>query len=200
MKHSLIVLGCFVLGILLALPGFLPAWLSDGEVGLYVLYELLILVGMGIGGEGKAWQALKSVDRRLVLVPLSVAVGSMGGAALASLALPQIDLRDALAVGSGMGYYSLSSVMIGQLRGETLGAVALLANLAREVLTLSTAPLMVRFLGKLAPIACGGATAMDTTLPVITRYAGKEYAIVALFSGVILSIAVPVLITLCLVW
>ena len=200
MKHSLVVLGCFVLGILLALPGFLPPWLTDGEVGLYVLYGLLILVGMGIGGEGRAWQALKSIDRRLVLVPVSIAVGSLGGTALASLALPRIDLRDALAVGSGMGYYSLSSVMIGQLRGETLGAVALLANLAREVLTLATAPLMVRFLGRLAPIACGGATTMDTTLPVITRFAGKDYAIVSLFSGVVLSIAVPVLITLCLAW
>jgi len=155
---------------------------------------------MGIGGEGKAWQALKRVDWRLALVPLSIAIGSLAGAALASLTLTGIGVREALAVGSGMGYYSLSSVMIGQLRGETLGAVALLANLGREVLTLSAAPLLVRFLGRLAPIACAGATAMDTTLPVITRFSGKDYAIVSLFSGVVLSIAVPVLITLLLAW
>jgi uncharacterized membrane protein YbjE (DUF340 family) len=200
MKHSLIVLGFFIFGVVLGLPRILPSWLSNGNVGLYVLYGLLVLVGIGIGGEGKAWQALKGVDWRLALVPIAITVGSLGGAALASLTLPGIGVREAVAVGSGMGYYSLSSVMIGQLRGESLGAVALLANLGREVLTLSAAPLLVRVLGGLAPIACAGATAMDTTLPIITRFAGKDYAIVSLFSGVVLSIAVPVLITLSLAW
>ncbi len=196
MKHSLIVLAWFGLGIVLALPGWLPQSLTGSDLSLYVLYALLVLVGIGIGGEGKTWQALKEADLRLGLVPLSIVAGSLLGVGLVSLAMPRIALLDALAVGSGMGYYSLSSVLIGQLRGEALGAVALLANLAREVLTLSATPLLVRYLGKLAPIACGGATAMDTTLPIITRFAGKDYAIVSLFSGVVISIAVPVLITL----
>lgn len=198
MKHCLIVLGCFVAGILVALPGTLPSWMSDGQGAMWVLYGLLVLVGIGIGGEGRTWESFRGIDRRLVLVPVSIAVGSIAGAGLASLLLPRMGLRDALAVGAGMGWYSLSSVVIGQVRGETLGAVALLANLAREVLTLATAAWMVRFLGRLAPIACAGATAMDTTLPVITRFSGKNYAIVSLFSGVALSLSVPVLLSLIL--
>ena len=200
MKHSLMVLGFFVLGILLGLPRVLPTWLTDGQVGLYVVYGLVLLVGVGLGGEGRFWQAMRDIDRRLIVLPVSIGVGSLAGTALASLAFPRLDLRTALAVGSGMGWYSLSSVVIGQLRGETLGALALLANLAREVVTLTMTPFLVRFVGPLAPIACGGATAMDTTLPIITRFSGKQYAVVSLFSGVVLSLSVPVLIPLILGW
>jgi uncharacterized membrane protein YbjE (DUF340 family) len=73
--------------------------------------------------------------------------------------------------------------------------VALLSNIFREVATLLTTPILVRYFGKLAGIASGGATAMDTTLPVISRYSGKEYAIIALFSGIVLTILVPFLVT-----
>jgi len=36
---------------------------------------------------------------------------------------------------------------------------------------------------------------MDTTLPIITLNSGKDFAILALFSGVVLTIAVPILVT-----
>ena len=53
----------------------------------------------------------------------------------------------------------------------------------------------VKYFGKLAPIASGGATSMDTTLPVITKFTGTEYAIIAVFSGTVLTIIVPFLVT-----
>jgi uncharacterized membrane protein YbjE (DUF340 family) len=102
-------------------------------------------------------------------------------------------LHEALAIGSGFGYYSLSSIMISRLSGETLGVVALLANIMREMTTLLLTPLLARY-GKLAPIAAGGATAMDTTLPIITRFSGSEYGVVGVFSGLVLSIIVPFLV------
>jgi uncharacterized membrane protein YbjE (DUF340 family) len=36
---------------------------------------------------------------------------------------------------------------------------------------------------------------MDTTLPVIHRFSGPEYAAMGVFSGVILTILVPFLVT-----
>jgi uncharacterized membrane protein YbjE (DUF340 family) len=99
-----------------------------------------------------------------------------------------------MAVGAGFGYYSLSGILIAEISGEELGVVALLANIFREVLTLTLAPLLVKWFGKYAVIASGGATAMDTTLPVVVRYSGKEMAVVAVFSGLVLSILVPVLV------
>ena len=71
-------------------------------------------------------------------------------------------------VGAGFAYYSLSSVFITQYKGAELGTVALMANIMRELITLLFAPLLVRWISPLAPISCGGASTMDTTLPIIT--------------------------------
>jgi uncharacterized membrane protein YbjE (DUF340 family) len=49
--------------------------------------------------------------------------------------------------------------------------------------------------GKLGPVVAGGATAMDTTLPIITRSSGNEYGIIAVFSGVVLTVLVPFIVT-----
>ena len=98
-------------------------------------------------------------------------------------------------MGSGFGYYSLSSILITEYRGPELGTVALLANIIREVVTLLGAPLLVRFFGPLTPISCGGATTMDTTLPIITRTSGQDFVILSLFHGFLVDFSVPFLVT-----
>ena len=67
-------------------------------------------------------------------------------------------------------------------------------NLLRELITITTAWLAVK-LDKYAPIAMEGATAMDTTLPIIVRYSGQETLITTFFSGFILTMAAPFIIT-----
>ena len=62
-------------------------------------------------------------------------------------------------------------------------------------MTLLGAPLMVRWFGKLSPISSGGATTMDTTLPIITRTAGQDLVIVSLFHGFVVDFSVPFLVT-----
>ena len=62
-------------------------------------------------------------------------------------------------------------------------------------MTLLGAPLMVRWFGKLVPISSGGATTMDTTLPIITRTAGQDLVIVSLFHGFVVDFSVPFLVT-----
>ena len=198
MKGSLLVLAVFVLGIFAGTQPGLPMFLSRPDLEMYDLYLLLFLVGVGMGANQQAWKMLRRLNLRILLVPLGVIVGTLVGVALFSLLLPALSLRQALAVGAGFGYYSLSSILITQLHSEALGVVALLANMMREVGTLLLTPWLVGRLGKVAPVAAGGATTMDTTLPVIVRYAGSDTAIVAFFSGVILTLLVPLLVTLLL--
>jgi uncharacterized membrane protein YbjE (DUF340 family) len=93
-------------------------------------------------------------------------------------------------VGAGAGYYSLTTVIVSQMADPALGSVALLANMLREILTLTATPLLRRA-GRLGPIMSGGATAMDTSLPVIARHCGERGAIIAVFSGIALSLLVP---------
>jgi len=198
MKGSLLLLGCFVLGIAAGWLDWMPAWLAEGNTELYVLYGLLFLVGIGIGCDSKALNNILRVNVKALSVPAMVAVGSLLGAAAVSILLGRVDFRDSLAVGAGFGYYSLSSIIISQIRGEELGVIALLSNIFREVLTILLAPALAKYCGRLFPIACGGATSMDTTLPVIHRSVGNRYAVIAVINGAILSMLVPLLVPLLL--
>jgi uncharacterized membrane protein YbjE (DUF340 family) len=194
MKSSLIILSFFAAGILLSMTKFLPEWLLNEKWSSYALYLLMLIVGVGVGSDRAIGGIVRQMNVRMVLVPLVVILGSLGGAALLSYFIYQISVQEAMAVGAGFGYYSLSAVLIAGLKGQELGVVALLANIIREVITLVMAPFLVRFFGKLAVIVSGGATAMDTTLPVVVKFSGKEMAVVAIFSGIVLSLLVPVLV------
>jgi uncharacterized membrane protein YbjE (DUF340 family) len=122
-------------------------------------------------------------------------LGTWLGTVAVSLFLPHRTLPECLAVGSGFAYYSLSSIFITEYKGPELGTVALLANISRELLTLLAAPWLVRWFGRLAPISAGGATTMDTTLPIITRVCGQELAIVSIYHGFVMDFSVPFLVT-----
>jgi len=195
MKNSLIIVGFFIMGVLIGIFKFMPETLLQTELSTYALYILMFLVGIGIGVDKSAWKIIRKANIKIVLVPLTVIVGTAVGVTFVSFFLKDINLRQALAIGAGYGYYSLSSIFISKLSGETLGVVALISNIFREIITLLITPIFVKFFGKIAPIASGGATAMDTTLPIITKFSGKEYAIISVFSGIILTVLVPFLVT-----
>ena len=193
MKGSLIIVGFFILGIICGLMGWLPS--LDDNLSFLTLCALLFCVGMTVGNNTTLLKSFKRLDPRLMLLPLMTIIGTLAATAVAALGLPHRSLSDCLAVGSGFGYYSLSSILITQYRGPDLGTVALLANILREVITLLGAPLMVRYCGPLAPISSGGATTMDTTLPIITRTSGQEFVILSLFHGFLVDFSVPFLVT-----
>mgnify|MGYP000796277080 FL=1 len=64
-------------------------------------------------------------------------------------------------------------------------------SIIREIFALLGAPLFVRYFGRLSPICAGGATTMDTTLPIITRYCGKDLVFVSIFHGILVDFTVP---------
>lgn len=198
MKGSLIILGFFSFGLLLGFYHLLPVSLIKEEYGSYALYALMFLVGIGVGADSKALQAIKSFNLRVFLVPLTTIVGTAIGVSLVYLIIPGLTFKEVHAVGSGYGYYSLSSIIITETYSKSLGVVALLSNVMREIITLLFAPIIAIYLGKIAPICSGGATSMDTTLPIITKASGKEYAIVSLFHGIVLTVLVPIIVTLIL--
>lgn len=196
MKNSLVIVGFFSAGIAVGLWGARQGLSPHLNLSYYALCGLLLLIGVSVGGDHRLGSALRSINLSIVLVPLSVMVGTLSASLAVAAILPGLNTRETMAVGAGFGYYSLSSVIITRIQGPGLGTTALLANIIREIITLLTTPFLVRYLGRLAPIAAGGATAMDTTLPVIVRFAGKEYAVIAVFSGIVLTLLVPVLVTL----
>ena len=195
MKGSLIIIGFFILGIVVGIMNGLPDLNAYGNVSFLTLCALLFCVGVTVGNNTALLKSFRQLDPRLMLLPLMTITGTLAATAVASLGLPRRSLTDCLAVGSGFGYYSLSSILITEYRGPELGTVALLANIIREIITLLGAPLMVRFFGPLSPISAGGATTMDTTLPIITRASGDQFVILSLFHGFLVDFSVPFLVT-----
>ena len=195
MKGSLIIISFFILGICLSYMDLLPEVMYSDSYTVYALYLLLFCVGISIGSDSKILSNLKKHGFRLFLLPCATIIGTIIGAAAISLVVNKYSMSECVAVGCGFGYYSLSSVFITQLKGAELGTVALLSNIIREVITLLFAPLLVLVFGKLAPISAGGATTMDTTLPIITQYSGKEFVVIAIFHGFMVDFSVPFLVS-----
>ena len=195
MKGSLMIVGFFLLGTLCGMFHLLPSDLSQSNISFYALCALMFSVGISIGNDPQTLRNFRSLNPRLVLLPVATILGTLSAAALVSLILPHRSVSECMAIGSGMGYYSLSSIFITQYKGPELGTLALLSNILREIMTLLCAPLLVRWFGNLAPISAGGATTMDTTLPIITRTAGQQFVIVSIFHGFITDFSVPFLVT-----
>lgn len=189
------IVGFFLLGTLCGMFHLLPSDLSQSNISFYALCALMFSVGISIGNDPQTLRNFRSLNPRLVLLPVATILGTLSAAALVSLILPHRSASECMAIGSGMGYYSLSSIFITQYKGPELGTLALLSNILREIMTLLCAPLLVRWFGNLAPISAGGATTMDTTLPIITRTAGQQFIIVSIFHGFITDFSVPFLVT-----
>lgn len=195
MKNSILIFSFFVLGIILGIYRWLPDYVITGAWSTYILYALLFLIGITIGGDKNAVTLIKQLNYKIFLVPFGIILGTLGGAWVLSFIYKGLTSQEILAVSAGFGWYSLSSIFISKLHNEALGLVALMSNFIREIITLLATSLLVKYFGKLAGITSGGATSMDTTLPVIVRYSGKEFAMISIFSGIILTLLVPFLVT-----
>lgn len=166
---------------------------SIEKVVTYALALMVFGVGIDIGRNRDTLKRLKQLGWRILVVPLAVAGGSLVGASLATVLLA-MPLKEALAVGAGFGWYSLSGILIAQLYDVQLGATAFLANVFRELMAFMLIPVLVGYVGKLAAIAPGGATTMDSTLPLITKVTDAQTGLIAFMSGLVLTAIVPFLV------
>jgi uncharacterized membrane protein YbjE (DUF340 family) len=198
MRDTFIITAVFILGIVMGIPELLPESIDTGRWSEYALYALLFFVGISIGSDRESIAVLRRMRGWIIFFPIMSIAGSLLFSCFAAILFGSLKLNEVLAVSAGMGYYSLSSIIISKLHGDTLGTVALLSNLSREIITLLLAPIIFKYGGKYGIIAAGGATSMDTTLPVVIKFSGKEMAIISIYSGVVITVLVPLMVTLLL--
>ncbi len=195
MSIILLILAALVVGILAGVSGILPAvvYASLDTLIMVMLCALLFVIGLDMSQGRTALMQVRRIGWKMVLLPVFIAGGSILGALVAGI-LMSMDPGYAMAIGAGFGWYSLSGVMLTGLVGAQIGTMALLSNVFRELLSILIMPAVVRYFGKLAAIAPGGATTMDTTLPVVVKYAGSEMSVISFVSGFTLSMLVIVLV------
>lgn len=153
---------------------------------------LLLFVGMDMGKQKDLFKQIKKIGVNILLVPVMIAIGSIVGAIVFG-SFAGIGLKESSAVGAGFGWYTLSAIMLADYSTE-LSAIAFLSNVIREVMAIVLIPFIAKYIGYYEAIAPSGATAMDTTLPIITRYTDSKTAVAAFVSGVVLSAAVPIIV------
>ena len=129
---------------------------------------MLAAVGMSLGFDSRAWRILRDLKGWVVLVPLMIIVGTFLGG-VAAWTMLDMSFRDVMAVAAGFGYYSLSSMLINQLADVSLGSMALISNMVRELVTLLFAPLFARAFGGLGPLSAAGAASDTRHYPYIGR-------------------------------
>lgn len=195
-RFSLVIVGTFTAGIALGILTPAARWVAEWPLAMCALYLLMLAVGITVGSDTATLRSIASQPKRSLLVPLATILGSWAGVTTVWGIMQIAGSRpmlwsDAMAVGSGQGYYSLSGVLLAELRGPEIGTIGLLANITREMLTVVGAAWMVKRFSPLGPICSGGATTMDVSLPGILRSCGPQYLALAVLQGVIVDLSVP---------
>ncbi|MBC7959218.1 MAG: lysine exporter LysO family protein [Vallitaleaceae bacterium] len=191
---SILIVLTVVIGIVTGAAIYPSEWLFATDTIMdFGLCLLLLLVGIDIGQQKNGFSEIKKMGLSLLIVPIMIAIGTLFGSVVGGyfLGLP---LNEASAVGAGLGWYSLSSVILMDYSAHT-SALAFITNVLRELIAILTIPFVARFIGFMEAVAPCGATAMDTSLPIITKFTDSKTAILAFSSGAILSTSVPVLVS-----
>lgn len=157
-----------------------------------VLYLLMFSVGISVGMNKSVFSKIRQYHVKIFLIPIGIIVGTIAGGFVCSLLLGD-GLGNSMAIVSGLGWYSLSGVLVTSMINAQMGSIAFLSSLLREILSFLTIPWISKHLNHYAAIAPAAATSEDTTLPVLMKYTSEEVAVLAVFNGVACSVMVPVL-------
>lgn len=201
MKGTIGVLGFFACG---CLAGYFFGYgLEAQDISLYVLYALMLQVGINIGSNKELKEIIDNIRPANLVIPVCTIFGTLAFTAAASYFISKWNFFECMAVGSGFAYYSLSSILISQLKEPSiglqaateLGTIALLANVFREMATLVLAPQINKHFGPRALISSAGVTSMDVLLPTISNCCGKGMIPIAIVHGIIVDLSVPILVS-----
>ncbi len=169
---------------------YLSIVVEEYNVATMLLYALIFFVGIDLVGVklDKSWYSFE-----ILMIPVLVIIGSLIGGVI-SMTIIGDSLSTSLAISSGFGWFTLSSVMISDELGAEYGAIALMTDLFRELTAIVFMYLFAHRFPR-TTIASGGATTLDTTLPIIKQTCPQRNVPLALFSGFILTIAAPIFMT-----
>ena len=181
---------------LVVLIGFFIGLWGKGWVSLpfgsstYVLVVLIFCVGIQLRNNGISIRAVFFNRRGMITGVIFVLTSLLGG--IIGAQVLNVPIVQGLAVSSGLGWYSLSSVTLNNAWGPIWGSIAFFNDLSRELISLFIVPLFMHQYRSTA-IGYTGATAIDCTLPIIQKAGGVEVLPLAFSFGFITNIAPPVL-------
>ncbi|MCC4773961.1 lysine exporter LysO family protein [Vibrio cyclitrophicus] len=156
----------------------------------WILFVLLFFIGIQLRNSGLTLRQIL-LNKHGMVIAVTIVITSLVGGVIAAFLL-DIPLFKALAMSSGFGWYSLAGILMGDAFGPVYGGASFMLELLRELVALVLIPVLIRSY-PCTSIGYAGATAMDFTLPVIQTTGGVRCVPIAIVSGFILSLLVPIL-------
>lgn len=184
----------FSFGVLLSRSGLIPQPQYAGEISFAALCWMVFAVGVTIGTQSDVWRKVMGERWKLILLPMGTVLFSAFAAAIFGKLMGMSAITGA-AIGGSCGWYSLSGIAVAKVWGAEIGLLAFTVNFLRELIAFGLVPIIARH-SRFAAIALCGATAADTTLPVIAKSTDAESALTGLISGAIITATVPLLLAL----
>ncbi len=160
-----------------------------------LLCIMLFLVGILMGQDKELAGNLKKTGLRLLAFPAAMIIGSLAGAAVASLILP-ITAKGAMAAAAGLGWYSLTPVLIADYSAE-VSAIAFLHNVMREVIGMMLVPFVAKHFGYIESAVIIGTAGTDVGMILTEKATGRtDIPIYSFICGLVPQIIVPVFVPL----
>ena len=104
-----------------------------------LLMFLVFIVGVDIGSEEKILSKIKSNLGKMFIQGFLTIAGSLFGAIFVSF-ITDLSLKESIGAAAGLGWYSLSGIMITNLYSPLLGAISFTSNVLRELLSIVIIP------------------------------------------------------------
>ncbi|QLB13106.1 uncharacterized membrane protein YbjE (DUF340 family) [Bisgaardia hudsonensis] len=185
MKLASMVLIGFVIGLIIK-----PWFILYFSASTYILIALIFFIGIQLRNNGIS---LKTVifNKRGINTGIIFSITSLLGGGI-SASILDLPITQGLAISSGFGWYSLSSVVINNAWGPIFSSIAFLNDLSREIVSLFIIPMLMNNYRSTA-VGISGATALDCSLPIIQRSGGIEIVPLAISFGFITNILPPIL-------
>lgn len=182
--------------IALALGYGLAELFNHFDYTLHVSTWNLLLIFMFLIGLDLAYSPLDRswLNWKIMLVPIGCILGSLTGALFAATIIKNISLKDLIMLSQGYGFYSMTGIVVTELKNAELGSIALMNDLFREIIAI----LLMYSIGWRYPrsaISSAAATAMDVTLPMVKQACGNEFIPHAMVSGFVLSVLAPIVVS-----
>ena len=187
LKNILYALVALVLGYYVYVFTQYMSWhIQPDTWSLLLIFMLFIGIDLAFSPLDRSW-----LKANILLVPLGCIVGSVLAVCIYTYFSDALSFQDLLLLSQGYGFYSMSSIVISQLKDPTLGSIALMNDLFREIFAI----LLMYCVGWRYPraaISAAGATAMDVSLPMVKQACGHDFIPHAMVSGFILSVLAPI--------
>ena len=161
MKGSLVVVAFFCAGCMI---GAVNNFQYDmHSVSMYVLYALMLQVGISIGSNKKLKELIKSLRLKMLLVPMATIAGTLLFSALASLLLSQWSVFDCI-------FREMMALLGAPLIRKYFGQLAPISAAGVNSMDVLL-PSITRYSGKdMIPLAIFHGILIDMSVPVFVSF------------------------------